>query len=830
MRSLRLAFRTLFRTPFVTSVAIISLALGIGANAAMFSLFDQVLLRPLPVSDPDRLVNLSAPGPKPGSAACGRAGGCDDVFSYPMFRDLERSHTVFSGLAASAPFRASVVYRDRPVTGDGIYVSGAYFSTLGVMPARGRLLNTADDQGIGANREAVLSYSYWQSQFGSAPDILGQIVTVNGRALTIVGVASRGFEGTTLGVRPLVFVPIGLHGFLSPGFRGFQDRRDYWVYLFARLRPGQTLDEASAGVNSLYHPIIDEVEAPLQTGMSDAALAQFRAKRVVLELGRQGQSSLQQEVRMPLLLLFGVTGVVLLIACANIANLLLARGAGRAGEMGLRLALGATRRQLIAQLLAESLVLASLGGLASLLVARLTLAGIASLLPAAGVGALPFTLRASVLLFAGGIALVTGIAFGIFPAWHSTRSGLIASARDGGGRLSGTRTAARFRGTLVTVQISLATALLIAAGLFVKSLVNVTRVDLGVRVDSVVTFAVSPERSGYDSTRALLLYARVEDALRAIPEVRGVTSALVPLLGGDSWGADVHVQGFPSGTDVDRSARFNHIGAGYFATLGVRPVSGREFTEADRRGTGQVAIVNEAFARKFHLGGDAVGKFMSASGPESLTIQIVGVVPDVKYADVKDAVPPIFYVPWRQDTNVPFMNFYVRASRPRVVFQDIRSAMRGIDRGLPVEDLKTMPEQVRENIFLDRLVSMLASAFAALATLLAAVGLYGVLAYAVAQRTREIGIRMALGADARLVRGMVIRQVGALTAVGGLVGLLGAWGLGRSVRSLLYGLRAADPVVFTLALAGLAIVAFASAYVPARRASRVDPVRALRYE
>ena len=830
MPNIRLAFRALFRTPFVTTVAVASLALGIGANAAMFSLFDQVLLRPLPVPHPEDLVNLSAPGPKPGSSSCGRAGDCDAAFSYPMFRDLERSQTVFAGLAGHAPFGVSVVYGDRPVTGDGIYVSGAYFATLGVTPALGRLLTEADDQGVQSSFAAVLSYEFWRSQLGGAPDVLGRAITVNGRALTVVGVAGKGFEGTTLGVRPLVFAPIGLRATLSAGFRGFEDRRDYWVYLFARLKPGVTRLQAGVGLNGLYHSIIGDVELPLQAGMSDATLAQFREKRVVLEAGQRGQSSMHQEVRVPLLLLFGVTGIVLLIACANIANLLLARGAGRAGEMALRLALGASRRQLIAQLLTESLVLASLGGLAGLLVARWTLGGVASLLPAAATGGLVFTIPPGVWLFTGGLALTTGLVFGSFPAWHSTRNALVASVRDGGGRVSGTRTAARFRAGLVTIQISLATALLIGAGLFVRSLVNVTRVDLGVHVDSVLTFSIAPERAGYDSTRALQLYARVEDALGALPGVSGVTTALVPLLGGDSWGADVRVQGFPTGPDVDRSARFNHVGTSYFSTLGVRPVAGREFTDADRRGAALVAVVNQAFVKKFNLGSDAVGRYLWAGGPDTLSMQIVGVVPDVKYSDVKRAVPPLFYVPWRQDTHVPFLNFYVRASYPGAVLQAVRGVVRGIDPALPIEGLKTMPQQIRDNIFLDRLISILSSAFATLATLLAAVGLYGVLAYAVAQRTREIGIRMALGADAARVRGMVLRQVGGMTAIGGVLGLLSAAALGKAGNSLLYGLTAADPTVFVLALGALLVVALLSAYLPARRASRVDPIRALRYD
>jgi predicted permease len=602
------------------------------------------------------------------------------------------------------------------------------------------------------------------------------------------------------------------------------------VYLFGRLKPGVSLAQASTGLNALYHPIINDVEAPLQKGMSDQTMGRFKAKQVELAPGRRGQSTMQREAKTPLFMLFSVTGIVLLIACANIANLLLARGAGRAMEMGVRLALGASRRALLAQLLTESVLLALLGGVVSLVVAKWTLDGIAALLPPDASQVFQFTLQPALLLFAAALAIATGLVFGMFPAWHSTRSELVTTIRAGAGQISGSRSASRFRASLVTVQISLAMCLLIAAGLFMKSLVNVTRVDLGVRVDSLVTFSVSPERSGYDSTRGLQLYGRIEEAMAAMPGVNGVTSGRVPLLAGSNWGTGVDVQGFQNGPDVDNNSRFNQIGAAYFATLGVPLVAGREFTVADHLGGSRVAIVNQAFVKKFNLAGGALGKFMSVAGPDSLNIQIVGVIPDIKYSDVKDSVPPVFYLPWRQETRASGMTFYVRSSRPAALLSEIRGAMKRIDPVLPVEELKTMPQQVRENVFLDRMISILSASFAVLATLLAAIGLYGVLAYTVAQRTREIGVRMALGADGPRVRAMVLRQVSVMMAVGGVIGVAGALGLGRAARSLLYELKGYDPVVFTLAVLALAIVALGAGYVPARRASEVDPVKALRYE
>ena len=828
MRHLTLAFRTLFKTPFVTGIAVVSLALGIGANAAIFSLFDQILLRPLPVPDPDRLVNLAAPGPKPGSQSCGQAGDCDVVFSYPMFRDLERSQTVFTGLAAHLAFGVSLSYRDQATTGDGMYVSGSYFPTLGLRPALGRLLAPADDRGIGTNYVTVLGYGYWQSHFGGDPAVVGQPLRVNGQAMTIVGVAPRDFQGTTLGIDPLVFVPISMMGVLWPGFRGFESRQDYWAYLFGRLKPGVSLAQASTGLNVVYHSIVTDVEAPLQKGIPDQMMAEFRVKRVVLTPGRRGQSSMHRDAHAPLLMLCTVTAIVLLIACANIANLLLARGAGRAMEMGVRLALGASRRELMTQLLTESVLLACLGGLAGLIVAYETLTGMAALLPPEA-HTLRFGLEPVVLVFAAALAIAAGIVSGMFPSWLSTRTELVTAIRANAGQIAGSRSAARFRESLVAVQIALATTLLIAAGLFVKTLVNVTRVDLGIRIDDVVTFSLAPERSGYDSTRALLLYDRVENEIRAIPGVTGVTSSRVPLLAGAAWGSDVYVQGFPSGLDVDRNARWNEVGAGYFATLSVQLRAGREFTPADRRGAPQVAVVNQAFVKKFNLGEGAVGKFMGF-GRDSLNIQIVGVIPDVKYSDVKRAVPPLFYTPWRRETHVDRMNYYVRSPQAEALLRSLPAVVKKIDPGLPMTGLKTMPEQFRENVSVDRLISFLSASFAVLATLLAAVGLYGVLAYSVAQRTREIGVRMALGADSGKVRAMVLRQMSGTMLVGGGIGLVGAFGLGRAARSLLYGLEGHDPVVFALAALLLTLVALGAVYVPARRASLVDPVRALRYE
>ena len=832
MRSIKFAFRTLFKTPFVTAVAIVSLALGIGANAAIFSLFDQMLLRPLPVSEPGELVNLSAPGPKPGSTSCNQAGECDVVFSYAMFRDLERQQSTFAGLAAHRLFGANIAFRNQTISGEGTLVSGSYFGLIGLTPALGRLLVPGDDETIGAHHVAVLSHSFWENQLGSDPSVLNETITINGQPMTIVGVAPRGFQGTTLGGNPRVFVPISMRGYMSPGFTGFDNRRSYWVYLFARLEPGATIEEAQRAINAVYRPIINEIEAPLQEGMSDQTMAQFRAKEIILEPGYRGQSSMHEEARTPLLLLFAITGTVLLIACANIANLLLARAATRSTEMAVRLSLGASRRRVIGQLLLESCLLAVMGGVASLLVAKWTLAGIGAMLPPEATQTLQLTLEWGVVLFAGALAVGTGLLFGMFPAIHSTRPNLIGVLRANSGQPSGARAAARFRTSLVTVQIALSMALLISAGLFLKSLTNVSRIDLGVRIDDVVTFEISPALNGYDSTQSRLLFERVEQELAALPGVTAVTASMIALMAGNSWGNDVLVEGFERGPDTDANSRFNEIGAGYFKTLGVPLLAGREFTESDVLGSGKVAVVNEAFAKKFNLGRDAVGKWMARGGDgDSLDMQIVGLVQNAKYNSVKDEIPPVFYTPYRQDPRVGFMNFYVRSALPpEQVLRSVPTVIARLDPNLPISELKTLPQQVRENIVLDRLISTLSASFAVLATLLAAIGLYGVLSYTVEQRTREIGLRMALGADGSRVRGMVLKQVGFMLLIGSVIGIAAAVGLGQAAGSLLFGLEGNDPLVFGVATMLLVAVALGAGFVPAMRASRVDPMQALRYE
>ena len=834
MRSVKFAIRTLLRTPFLTTIAIVSLALGIGATAGIFSVFHQVLLQSLAVPDPSELVNLSAPGPKPGFGSCGRAGDCEVVFSYPMFRDLQKIQTVFTDIAAHVDFRANLAYNAQTSSGEGLLVSGSYFPVLELQPALGRLLDSTDDKLAGESRVVVVSYNYWSSRFGLDPTILNKQVIVNGHSLTIVGVGPKGFDGTTTGMRPAVFVPITLRSELDAD-TDWSLRTDYWAYLFARLRPGITIERARASLGTQYHAIINDVDAPLQKDITPQTMARFRAKPIVLEPGGRGQSSVPDQAKTPLRLLLGVTAVVLLIACANIANLLLARSAARDGEMAIRLSVGASRARLIGQLLIESLLLAVLGGMAGLIVAHWTLVFVISLLPPEVQHTITFSLSGTVILFGIGLTFATGLLFGLFPALHCTRPDLVSTLKNQAGQPAGAKGAARFRLLLATSQIALAMVLLASSGFFVKSLLNVSRVDLGFKVDHVVTFGLSPDLNGYSPDRTRLFFQRLEDELRAAPGVTAVTLSNVPLLAGHNRARDVAVQGFKAGPDTDSNARYNRVGPGYFSALGIALIAGREFTDADTVNSPKVALVNQTFARKFGLGNDAVGRSMGWAPGEGyrskLDTTIVGVVEDAKYSDVKQRVPPQFFVPYRQDKGLGGMHVYVRTSSEIAqAASAIAAVVRRLDPNLPIEELETLPDQVRNNTFLDRMVTTLSAAFALLATLLAAIGLYGVLAYTVAQRTREIGLRMALGAAPDRVRGMVLRQVAMMTLVGALAGLAGALAVGKAAQSMLFQMTGADPAVLALSAAALALVALCAGFIPAHRASRVDPMRALKYE
>jgi len=830
---IRLAFRSLLKTPVVTAVAVLSIAFGIGANVAIFSIFNQILIRPLPVREPDRLVNLVAPGPRSGAVSCGSAGTCDSIFSYSMFRDLERVQTSFTGIAAHRDFGAAVAHAGTSEGGDAALISGSYFSVLGLSAHLGRLLGPDDDRQPGSGQVVVLSYDYWQQRFGGRSDAIGQPVRVNGQPMTIVGVAPQGFHGTTFGERPRIYVPISMREHVVPRWKGLGDRRSYWAYLFARLKPGVSAEQAQAVFNGQYRAIHTTVDVPLQQGMSPSSFERFRNMEMQLQPGAQGQSRAPDETGGPLTLLFGMTTLVLLICCANVANLLLGRAAARATEMAVRLSIGAGRRHIVAQLLGESMVLAIAGGLAGLVVARWTLSAMQAILPGETASRLSWQIDVDMVLFAAAMSLGTGVLFGLFPALHSTRPNLVTALKANAGQPSGAKAAARFRLTLATAQIALSMALLVSAGLCAKSLLNVARLDLGLKTEQLAVFGVSPAMNGYPVDRVRQVLDAIQDELRAYPGVMGVTTTKVRLIAGDASMSDFRLQGVAYGPEDDDSAYYNYVGTDYLRTLGIPLAAGREFLPGDTADTQKVAIVNEAFLQRNKLGRDAIGKRLQRMGRSSgFDIEIVGVAANSAYDDVKkDAQAPLVLMPSRQDPDLAGANFYVRTSSSE---QDFLAALprivQNIDPALPVANPRTMTAQVVENVALDRFVTMMSAAFAGLATLLAALGLYGVLAYTVSQRTKEFGLRMALGADSSVVRRLVLRQVGLMTAVGAAIGLASALVLGFAAESLLFQMSARDPLVFSAALVFLTVVALCAGLIPAYRAGRVDPMTALRYE
>jgi predicted permease len=825
-QDIRYAVRMLRRTPGTTIVAVLTLALGIGGNVAIFSLFHQLLMRPLPVPAANELVHIVSPGLRSGSTSCGNMGSCASVFSYPMFRDLERLNTVFTGIAAHRDLDVNLSVAGETTKATGMVVSGAYFDVLGVRPALGRFLTSEDTARAGGSDAVVITHAYWQSQFGGRPDALGQPLMVNGQAMTVVGIGPEGFDGTVPGLLPKVFVPITMRWRLAPTSTPAADnRRGYWLYLFARLKPGVSMEQARAALDPPFRAIIRDVEAPLQQGLSPQMLAQFSARSLQLESGSRGQSGLLREAQTPLLILLSVTALVLVIACVNVANLVLARAASRAKELATRLSIGASRGRVVAQLLTESTVLACLAGAASLAIAHGTVGVIRGVL----MDALPFRLGPFDVAVAAGLAIAAGIATGLYPALHAARCNSLAVLKSQSGQTGGSGSS-RARVVLSTAQMSASMVLLVLAGLFTVSLAKLSGVDPGMKTDGVVTFALAPQRNGYTAERSAALFDRLEQELAALPGVTSVASSTTLLMADDNRRTSARVEGVVRAPDTD-DAYYDEVGAGYFRTLGIPIVAGREFNTGDTAGSPKVALVNESFVRQFGLGPDAVGKRMSR-GSETLDLQIVGVVADVKHTSISQAPRSMFFTLPRQGERRPgFRAFFVRtASAEASVLPAIRQVVARLDSTLPLERLGTLNDAVRGAMRQQRLMGVLTGIFAALATLVAAIGLYGVVAYGVAQRTPEIGLRMALGATRGGVRWMILKQVGVIAGIGGAIGLAAALAVGRAAQSMLFGLRFHDATVLAGAIGALALVTLAAGLVPASRAARVDPMRALKYE
>jgi predicted permease len=829
MARIRYAFRSVAKAPLLSLVVVVSLGLGIGANTAIFSLLHQLVLRSLPVENPDELVLLTAPGEfKGGRSSSNDSGGRDYIFSYPIFRGLEKQAGAVAGIAGFRALGGNLAFRNQTVSGTVDVVSGGYFSVLGVKPLAGRLISVEDDRHGAGNPVAVLSYGYWFGRLGAQPDVLNQTIRINNHPFTIVGIAPKGFHGTTIGQEPEAYVPLSFKPFLTPNWNGTDRWDDYWLYLFARLKPGQTIGQASAALNGPYGALVEQ-QAGKQR-FRDENRRRFLQSRLTLLDGKQGNSSVRNQSKTPLTILMIATVLVLLIAMANAANLLLARSAQRRKELAIRAAMGAGRGDLMGQLLAEALVLAFAGGAAGLLFGYATLRVLLYRLSSDGpITFLTAGLEWPVLLFAAGLSVVTGLLFGIFPSWDATRASLAVTLKDQSGQSTSTVGASRFRKVLVCAQVMIASVLLIPTGLFLKSLVNLLRVDLGMRTEGVVQFSIAPALNGYSAEQIRALFERLEGDLAAIPGSRGVATSVVPLIAGNNWGNDVRIEGAKN--IGNPNSRMSEVGPGFFGKMGIPLMTGREFHEGDRIGAPKVAVVNEQFVKSFLEGRQPIGLRFGIGNSGTPDIEIVGVVKNSHYSAVKDRPPELYYTPWRQDRQPAWLTFYVRSAVPTdQMARQIRRVLTSIDRNLPAENLRTLDEQINVNIQSDRLVLELAGAFAFLATVLAMLGLYGVMAHGVTRRTREIGIRMALGAAPARIGSMVLREMLWILGIGLAVGVPAALVLARFTKSQLFGVEAFDLAVVAAAPLALSVAAVAAVAVPARRASRVSPLDALRYE
>ena len=830
----RYALRGLRRSPLFAIVAVMSLALGIGANTAIFTLLDQVLLRKLPVKDPDRLVMVYQRANNMGSNMGSRMN------SYPLYQDLQQKAEPLSEVICRRIVPASVAVDNQTERVEAELVSGNYFTMLGVKPAIGRVFNSVeDDQVYRGHPVAVISYAYWEKRFAKDPAVVGKKVRVNDYPMTIVGVSADGFAGLDPTDSPQIRVPILMKEIVMPDtpWLHVDDRRARWVQVFARLKPGYTVQSAQPPLQGLYTQIRTyEMTLPEAKDWSKYSRDEFMKGRMLIEQAALGYSPLRNDFSLALIVLMCMVGLVLLIACANVANLLIARAFMRQREIAVRLSLGASRGRLVRQLLVESLVLSVAGGAFGIGIAFLLTRTLLAFIPQQDtpilISALP---DPRILAFALVLTCVTAIVFGLLPALRASRPDPWTTLKDTVGSIAGGTGSLFLRKGLVTIQVALSFLLLFGAGLFVRSLQNLKGTETGVALDNLVTFQLAPALSGYTDMRATIFYRDLRMHLNAAPGVQSVGLATVPLLSGGEWDSTMAVEGHQSRDGEDMQAFMNAVTPGYFQTMKIPVLEGRDFRESDVRESGDgfegaVAVVNRRFADHFFPGHSAVGKRVGwGDGPKSkLNIEIVGVVADSLYEGPREGIHRQVFLPnWGKNSGA----FYVRTqSASSVTFNEIRNEVRQLDPAMPVYSMKTVEGQLDETLRTDRLIAVLSAGFGLLATLLATVGLYGVMAFVVARRRKELGIRLALGAQPGIVIWMVMKEVLLLLAIGLAVGVPAAMALGQYVSSQLYGIKPHDPAIAGGTLALLIVVSAAAGLIPAQRASRIDPILALRHE
>ncbi|HEV2495053.1 MAG TPA: ABC transporter permease [Terriglobia bacterium] len=841
VRDVRYAARVLVKNPVFTVVAVVTLALGIGANTAIFTLLDQVLLRLLPVKNPQQLVLLTMRGHHYGNNWGGNA------ISYPMYRDFQDHNEVFSGMFCRFPTHVNLTFGGQAERVEAELVSGTYFSVLGVTTALGRTFTPEEDRVASGAPLVMLSYNYWKQRFAGDPAILGKTLTINKYPMTVIGVAQAGFDGVELGFTPKLFIPVMMQPeIVIVPMRMLTDRRSRWVNAFGRLKPGVTAKQAKASLQPFMHSMLEmEVREAAFAKASKYDRDEFLKCTIDVLPGSQGRSYLRPGLSTPLWVLMAITGVVLLIACANLANLLLARATGRQKEIAVRMAIGASRGRIVRQLLIETLCLSALGGLTGLLLAFWADKALMAIYLPADSGGLNISTTPDLrlLLFTLAVTIATALVFGLVPALKTTKPDVSKTLKDQAGAVVG-GVHGGLRKTLVVAQVALSLLLLIGAGLFLRTLNNLSRLGPGFPPERLVGFNIDPSLGGYTPERAKIFYQQLTDSLSSIPGVHSVGLASMRILEGDEWDSSMTVEGYNPAKPDDRAQPYmNMIGPNYFATLGVPIVEGRDFTLQDnsevKNGpkpddwTPTAVIINQKFAQHYLPGQNPIGRHLGfGSDPGTPTpMEIVGVVKDIKYTSLRDDIPEQAFIPYLGSHFLGSMTVYIRTTfDPSQLMPAVRAKVRELDSNLPIYDMRTTDVQISNSLSTERMIASLSTVFGLLATLLAIIGLYGVMAYTVSQRTREIGIRMALGAAPAKVIGMVMREVLLLVAIGVGVGVPASFALMRAVQSQLYGLTPHDPLTLALATAGLALVACVAGYLPALRASRLDPMTALRYE
>ncbi len=829
MHDLRLALRGLRRSPLFAIVAVLSLALGIGANTAIYTLVDQILLRKLPVRAPDALVMLYQQGSHAGNNMGSR------MHSYPMYRELQKRADPLSEVLARRPIETSVNIDGQTERLAAELVSGNYFSMLGVPPAIGRVFSSQeDDRTFQGHPVVVISHEYWMRRFAGAPSAVGTKILVNNYPMTIVGVSAAGFAGLDPTRSPQIRVPMLMQPVIAPEwtFLKMDDERTRWVQVFGRLKPGYTVASAQGPLQGLFLQIREhEMTLPGAKDFTPYIRDQFMKGTLTVAPAAMGYSALRNDFSTSLVVLMGMVGLVLLIACANVANLLIARGFMRQKEIAVRLSLGATRRQLVRQLLTESLLLAGAGGVMGLLLASGMTRVLLGYIPVEGAPLLISpTPDGRILAFTFALTVVTGVIFGLLPALRASRPDTWGTLKDTVGAVAGSGGSLFLRKSLVAAQVALSFLLLFGAGLFVQSLQNLKGTDTGVALDNLITFQLSPALSGYDDTRTGTLYTQLQERLASSPGIVSAAWANVAILSGDEWDSTMSVEGHQAKDGEDMQAYMNMLSPGYFTTMKIPLLEGRDLRPGEGAEMPRVAIVNRRFAEHFFPGKSALGRHLGFGDRPGtkLDIEIVGVAADSLYEGPREGVRRQVFIPSWGNRGA---TFYARTrSASTSAFTQIRGELHALDPGIPVYQMKTVEGQLDETLLTDRLIAMMSAGFGLLATVLASVGLYGVMAFVVARRRKEMGLRLALGADPGHVVWLVMQEVLVLLGLGLAVGVPAAIGLGRLVGSQLYGIQPNDPWMALTTVALLAFVSAAAGFIPAYRAGRTDPNLALRCE